>query len=77
MNNKLSKTREELASLITERLKSRPECAEVTGVAIAHVVKIANDRPNWHAAFTTVDKRAVPPVARQIVGELASRFDLI
>jgi len=77
MADKQRKTREELAYLITERMRSRPECAAVTGVAISHVVQIADDRPNWHAAFTTADKRAVPPMARQIAGELASRFDLV
>ena len=77
MANKQRKTREELANLLAERLRSRPECAAVVGVAISHVVQIADDRPNWHAAFTTVDNRAVPPIARQIASELASRFDLV
>jgi hypothetical protein len=76
MSNKPTKTREELAALITEWLKSRPECDRVTGVAVEHMVQIADDSPNWHAAFTTADNDAVPATALQIVGELAAEFDL-
>ena len=76
MSNKPTKTREELAGLITEWLKSHPECGNVTGVAIAHIVRIADDRHNWHAAFTIAAGAAVPAIALHIIGELSAKFDL-
>jgi hypothetical protein len=76
MSNKQTKTREELAAIINEWLKSHPECDKVTGVAIAHIVRIADDRHNWHAAFTMADGDAVPAIALHIVGQLSAEFDL-
>ncbi len=76
MSKKPTKTKEELAALINEWLKSHPECDRVTGVAIAHVVQIADDRHNWHAAFTMADGDAVPAIAPQVASELSAEFDL-
>ena len=76
MSTKPTKTKEELVALINEWLKSHPECDRVTGVAIAHVVQIADDRHNWHAAFTMADGDAVPAIALQVVSELSAEFDL-
>jgi hypothetical protein len=77
MSNKPTKTQEELAALITEWLKSRPECGSVTGVAVAPMVRISDDRPNWHAAFTTAEGNAVPPeTALELVDKMTAKFDL-
>jgi hypothetical protein len=69
-------TREQLAAAILERLKSFPECSDVTGVAVAPIVKAAEGDPNLGAAFTIASGQAEPAVAQQIVSELAVLFDL-
>jgi hypothetical protein len=48
----------------------------VTGVAVAHMVQIADDSPNWHAAFTMAENDAVPAIALQIVDEMTAEYDL-
>jgi hypothetical protein len=76
MSTKPTRTREELTALITEWLKGRPECVSVTGVAVAPMVRIADDSPNWHAAFTIAEGGPVPETALQFVDETTTRFDL-
>jgi transcriptional regulator with XRE-family HTH domain len=76
MSNKPTKTKEELASLITEWLKSRPECAGVTDVAMAPMVRISDDSPNWHAAFIMAEGDAVPETAVQLVDRMTAEFDI-
>jgi hypothetical protein len=56
MSTKPTRTKEELSSLITEWLKNRPECVGVTDVAVAPMVRVSGDSPNWHAAFTHVTR---------------------
>jgi hypothetical protein len=73
----LAKARQELSALVTAGLKRSSECRKVTGVTINHVVRIGDDRPNWHASFAMTDKVAVPAIALQIVGDLAAEFDLV
>jgi hypothetical protein len=51
VSTKPTKTKEQLSSLITDWLKGRPECVGVTDVAVAPMVRISDDSPNWHAAF--------------------------
>jgi hypothetical protein len=48
----------------------------VTGVAVAPMVRIADDSPNWHAAFTIAEGGPVPETALQFVDETTTRFDL-
>ena len=69
-------TRDQLAAAILERLKSFPEGRDVTGVAVAPIVKAAESDPNWGAAFTIAPGQAEPAVAQQIVSELAELFEL-
>jgi hypothetical protein len=76
MNAKPTRTREEFTALITEWIKGRPECDNVTGVAVAPMVRISGNSPNWHAAFTIAESGAVPETALQFVDEITSEFDL-
>jgi transcriptional regulator with XRE-family HTH domain len=76
MSAKPTRTREELAALITEWLRGRPECASVTGVAVAPMVRISDDSPNWHAAFAIADGGSVPQTALRFVDEVTTQFDL-
>jgi hypothetical protein len=76
MSAKPTRTLEELTALITEWLKGRPECVSVTGVAVAPRVRISDDSPNWHAAFTIAEAGPVPESALQFVEEVTSEFDL-
>ena len=69
-------TRDQLAVAILERLESFPEGRDVTGVAVAPVVKAAEGDPNWGAAFTIATGQTEPAVAQQIVSELTVLFDL-
>jgi hypothetical protein len=76
MSTKPTRTREELTALITEWLKSRPKCVSVTGVAVAPMVRISADGPNWHAAFTIAESGPVPDTALQFVDDITLQFDL-
>ena len=76
MSKKRTKTKEELSSLITEWLKNRPECAGVTDVAVAPMVRVSDDSPNWHAAFIMAEGDAVPEAALNFVDQLTTEFDI-
>jgi uncharacterized protein DUF4158 len=76
MTGKLSKSREELAAIVMDRLKSLPECHAVTGVVIAPVLRPKPGYANWHAAFTVKAKQAVPSAAWRIGSEVADEFDM-
>jgi hypothetical protein len=76
MSTKPTRTREELIALITEWLKGRQECVSVTGIAVAPMVQISDDSPNWHAAFTIFESGAVPETALHFVDDITSQFDL-
>ncbi len=76
-SKKLAKARQELSAFVTTGLKRSSECRNVIGVTINHVVRIGDDRPNWHASFAMTDKVAVPAIALQIAGDLAAEFDLV
>ncbi len=76
MSTKPTQTKEELASLIAEWLKSRPECVGVTDVAVAPMVRISDDSPNWHAAFIMAEGDAVPETALQLVDRMTTEFDI-
>jgi hypothetical protein len=67
VTRKRTKTREELAAIVMERMSGLPECRVVTGVVIAPVLIPKPGHANWHAAFTTKDRQGVPP------GRLAHR----
>jgi hypothetical protein len=73
---KATKTRAELSTAILERLRDFPESRKVTGVVIAHDLRPAGNCPNWHAAFTTAGRSAVPHIAWRIGSEIAAEFDL-
>jgi hypothetical protein len=59
MSTKPTRTREELTALITEWLKGRQECVSVTGIAVAPMVRISDDSPNWHGAFMIAESGPV------------------
>jgi hypothetical protein len=61
VTRKRTKTREELAAIVMERMSGLPECRVVTGVVIAPVLIPKPGHANWHAAFTTKDRQGVPP----------------
>jgi len=48
----------------------------VTGIAVAPMVRISEDSPNWHAAFAIFESGPVPEAALQFVNEITSQFDL-
>ena len=70
------KSREQLQSLIRERLRDHEECRGVH-LTIIEVAGRAPDHPNWRPMFLSPGKKAVPPVAWGIVREIGSEFDLI
>jgi hypothetical protein len=76
MTSKPTKTREELAALIMDRLNGLPECRVVTGVVIAPVPSPEPGHANWHADFTAKARQPVPSAARRIGGDVAEEFDL-
>jgi hypothetical protein len=76
MSDKPTKTQQELAALITEWLNSRPECVGVTDVAVAPMVRISDDSPNWHTAFIMAEGDAVPETAMQLVDRMTAEFDI-
>jgi hypothetical protein len=76
VNGKPTKTREELAAIIMERLKAQPECGKITGVVIAPISQVLPGAANWHAAFTTQGKTGVPRIAWRIGSQIADKFDL-
>jgi hypothetical protein len=76
VTRKRTKTREELAAIVMERMSGLPECRVVTGVVIAPVLIPKPGHANWHAAFTTKDRQGVPPAAWRIGIEVADEYDL-
>jgi hypothetical protein len=46
------------------------------GVVLAPVPRRHASHPNWHAAFTTGGRGAVPRIAWRIGADLAAQFDL-
>jgi hypothetical protein len=76
MTGKPSKTREELSAIVMEVLKKRPDCGKVTGVVIAPIPRALSRAANWHAAFTTQGRAAVPHIAWQVGSQVADEFDL-
>jgi hypothetical protein len=76
VSRKPTKTREELAAIIVDRMKRLPECGAVTGDVIAPVLIPKPGYANWHAAFATKDKQSVPSAAWSIGSQVADEFDL-
>lgn len=76
MTRKPTKTREELTDHVLALSRASPECSVVTGVVIAPVLILKTGYANWHAAFTTKDKRNVPPAAWRIGSQVSDEFDL-
>jgi hypothetical protein len=69
--SKARKTREELRTLIMEKVREHAACGHVVDVTVTH----ANEH-NWGVAWTVEGKEDVCPAAYRIEKEFQALYDL-
>jgi hypothetical protein len=68
---KEKKTREELSSLLMEKVREHEACSHVVGATITH-----SPEHNWGVAWTVESNHPVCPAAYHIEKELQALYDL-
>jgi hypothetical protein len=76
MSAKEQKTRQDLTTMIMQRIRQYPDWSDIVDVAITRPETPAY-QPNWDATFTMHGQLTPPDAAFQIIRDLRNKYDLV